>query len=165
MQDLYTYQIVSFEKLATALKTRIRFSHNKDHLYFLNIPGHYMYIETSFPRKRGQKARLASGTITQTGPACVSFYYHMYGRSMGSLNIYVKEQTSSGSSNLGQPVWRRQGNQQNRWIKGQFAITPSQSFQVRTILNEPRSEKTGLRGLRPGPTQTRLNGHRRWLEA
>ena len=30
---------------------------------------------------------------------------------------------------------------------------------------EPRSEKTGLRGFRPGPTQTGLCSHRRWLEA
>ena len=30
---------------------------------------------------------------------------------------------------------------------------------------EPRSEKTGLRGFRPGPTQTGLYSHRRWLEA
>ena len=30
---------------------------------------------------------------------------------------------------------------------------------------EPRCEKTGLRGIRPGPTQTRLYSHRRWLEA
>ena len=30
---------------------------------------------------------------------------------------------------------------------------------------EPRSEKTGLRGFRPGPTQTGLYNHRRWLEA
>ena len=28
-------------------------------------------------------------------------------------------------------------------------------------VNEPRSEKTGLRGFRPGPTQTRLYSHRR----
>ena len=27
--------------------------------------------------------------------------------------------------------------------------------------NEPRREKTGLRGLRPGPTQTGLKSHRR----
>ena len=32
-------------------------------------------------------------------------------------------------------------------------------------LNEPRSEKTGLRGVRPGPTQTGLYSQRRWLEA
>ena len=30
---------------------------------------------------------------------------------------------------------------------------------------EPRYEKTGLRGFRPGPTQTGLYSHRRWLEA
>ena len=31
--------------------------------------------------------------------------------------------------------------------------------------NEPRCEKTGLRGFRPGPTQTGLYSHRRWLGA
>ena len=31
--------------------------------------------------------------------------------------------------------------------------------------NEPSCEKTGLRGFRPGPTQTELYSHRRWLEA
>ena len=30
---------------------------------------------------------------------------------------------------------------------------------------EPRCEKTGLRGFRPCPTQTRLYNHIRWLEA
>ena len=30
---------------------------------------------------------------------------------------------------------------------------------------EPRSEKTGLRGFPPGPTQTGLYNHRSWLEA
>ena len=30
---------------------------------------------------------------------------------------------------------------------------------------EPLCEKTGLRGFRPGPTQTDLYSHRRWLEA
>ena len=38
------------------------------------------------------------------------------------------------------------------------------SFKV-TTTNEPRSEKTGLRGFRPCPTQTGLCSHRRWLEA
>ena len=34
-----------------------------------------------------------------------------------------------------------------------------------TVVYEPRCEKTGLRGFRPGPTQTGLFSHRRWLEA
>ena len=33
------------------------------------------------------------------------------------------------------------------------------------ILYEPRSEKTGLRGFRPGSIQTGLYSHRKWLEA
>ena len=33
------------------------------------------------------------------------------------------------------------------------------------LTTQPRSEKTGLRGFRPGPTQTGLCSHRRWLEA
>ena len=34
----------------------------------------------------------------------------------------------------------------------------------RSLINEPRSEKTGLRGFRPGPTQNGLQSHTRWLE-
>ena len=33
------------------------------------------------------------------------------------------------------------------------------------ILFEPRSEKTSLRGFRPGPTQIGLYKQTRWLEA
>ena len=33
------------------------------------------------------------------------------------------------------------------------------------LLYEPHSEKTGLRGFRPGPTQIGLYSHRRYLEA
>ena len=36
---------------------------------------------------------------------------------------------------------------------------------MRGVSYEPRCEKTGLRGFRPGPTQTVLYSHRRWLEA
>ena len=34
-----------------------------------------------------------------------------------------------------------------------------------SVRYEPRSEKTGLRGFQPGPTQTGLYSYRRWLEA
>ena len=41
----------------------------------------------------------------------------------------------------------------------------SNCIDVLHLLFEPRCEKTGLRGFRPGPTQTGLGSHRRWLEA
>ena len=38
-------------------------------------------------------------------------------------------------------------------------------FEIKILKTiEPRSEKTGLRGFRPGPKQTRLYSDRRWLE-
>ena len=37
--------------------------------------------------------------------------------------------------------------------------------QIDLGLFEPRCEKTGLQGFRPGLTQTGLYSHRRWLEA
>ena len=42
------------------------------------------------------------------------------------------------------------------------ADTHNQQFQS---VFEPRREKTGLRGFRPGPTQTRLHNHTRRPEA
>ena len=36
---------------------------------------------------------------------------------------------------------------------------------ISRLRTDPRCEKTGLRGFRPGPTQTGLYSHRRWLEA
>ena len=42
-------------------------------------------------------------------------------------------------------------------------VPPFVKAMVMTL--EPRSEKTGLRGFRPGPTQTELYSHRRWLDA
>ena len=37
--------------------------------------------------------------------------------------------------------------------------------ETRTETIELRREKTGLRDFRPGPTQTGLGSHRKWLEA
>ena len=43
----------------------------------------------------------------------------------------------------------------------------SQLFSKGTAVStfEPCRKKTGLQGFRPGPTQTRLYSHRRWLGA
>ena len=65
-----------------------------------------MYIETSSPRRRGDKAKLVL-TIPNNGEiSCLSFYYHMYGASVGTLNVY------SGNSK----VFNISGQQSNYWI-------------------------------------------------
>ena len=46
-----------------------------------------------------------------------------------------------------------------------FVICEINCVCINVDIYEPRYEKTGLRGFRPGPTQTGLYSHRRWLEA
>ena len=58
-----------------------------DHTYQTN-EGHYMYIEAT-PQKNGDNALLVSPLIRLDGSssnaACLTFWYHMYGKDIGSL--------------------------------------------------------------------------------
>lgn len=49
-----------------------------------------MYIETSAPRKPGDKARLKSPLYQDSGDICINFWYHMYGSGIGTLNVYAQ---------------------------------------------------------------------------
>eukprot|EP00795_Rhopilema_esculentum_P012712 gene12712-3431_t len=92
--------------------------------------GHYMYIEASAPRKQGDKARLVSEFFPPTGTfgRCVKFAFHMFGTSMGTLNVYVKTGAGNQSETL---IWSTSGNHGNVWIPtAQAPIVSSQSYAV-----------------------------------
>ena len=72
-----------------------------------------MYIEASQPRKRGDIARLWTPSLTPANGRCISFWYHMYGRNMGTLNVYAVR--NSSNIVLGNPVWTRTGPANNFW--------------------------------------------------
>lgn len=76
-----------------------------------------MFIEASSPRRPGDKARLLSQYF-DTMPAngmCVSFWYHMFGSAIGTLNVLWKTAPGNGS-NAEQVIWRLKGQQQNKWL-------------------------------------------------
>ena len=58
---------------------------------FHAFPGKYIFIETSSPRVKGDRAVLESDMIDKTTGKCFSFWYHMYGRSIGALKIYIRD--------------------------------------------------------------------------
>jgi len=61
-----------------------------------------MYIEASSPRKPGEIAKLEVTIPNNGNRSCLLFYYHMYGASAGTLNVYsgnIKVFTATG--NLG----------------------------------------------------------------
>ena len=91
--------------------------------------GWYVYIETSFPRKPNDTARIISPRVKGNGSSkairCVSFWYHMYGPHVDVLRLYKKQ-----GSSLGKPRWTRQGDQGNKWIQGEYTLEHVNDVQV-----------------------------------
>ncbi|KAH9494984.1 hypothetical protein Btru_018320 [Bulinus truncatus] len=75
--------------------------------------------------RNGQKARLISATMKSTSAQCLTFYYHMYGKNMGTLNIYTKS-----SGRLSSPIWTTSGQQLNIWLPGQVTLSSPTDFQL-----------------------------------
>lgn len=72
----------------------------------LNSVGTYAFIETSSPRRTGHIARIRSKTFSATNGKCMSWWFHMYGSSVASLNVYIKKGGSPESL-----LWNTKGNQ------------------------------------------------------
>ena len=72
--------------------------------WFLYPPpssGYYMYIETSAPRVKGDKAGLLSTWFTVTGAECtMRFYTHMTGQGIGELNVYTIQEDGTKTQRL-----------------------------------------------------------------
>lgn len=89
-----------------------------------------MFIEASLPRRPGDKARLYSERFTATAllGRCIKFWYHMYGSSIGTLNVLVKTAAGNKSEDI---VWTLPGNQNNKWNFGQATVSsPKSAYQV-----------------------------------
>ena len=75
-------------------------------------------MESSAPRKTGDKTRISSQLFNQTGTSgqCFLFYYHMSGSTVGALNIYVND---SRGEKL---VWTLKKAQDTRCKNGQVNV-------------------------------------------
>ncbi|XP_078360460.1 low choriolytic enzyme-like [Oculina patagonica] len=73
--------------------------------------GYYMYIEASSPRKQGDNAKI-SRMVTLSGKSCLKFFYHMYGGSMGVLNVKLSDEV----------IFSKSGNLENQWHMKQIRL-------------------------------------------
>ena len=83
--------------------------------------GYYLFIETSSPRVAGDTAILESPCIDLTGvsEAELSLWYHMYGASIGTLDVQVASSTGDSCGALGSyaSAWSLSGDQGNTWYE------------------------------------------------
>ena len=87
------------------------------------FPGRYVFIEASH-RKYGDKARLISDWLEPNKTMCIQFWYHMYGRDVGKLNVYIVANSSQTQE------WSQEGNQGNRWFFAQVPIYHTSPYKV-----------------------------------
>ena len=84
-----------------------------------------MYIETSSPRSKGHKAWLVSPQYKSTNGRCLQFWYHMYGTTIGGLNVLFLQNGTRTS-----PIWSLSGNQGNLWRMAQVTLKNLVDFKV-----------------------------------
>ncbi len=84
--------------------------------YPLPIPipidkGHYLYAEASSPAEEDDTAVLESREFQPVSIRCLSFWYHMLGEDMGSLEVFLRDEKTGSNT----PVWVRSGDQGPEW--------------------------------------------------
>ncbi|XP_077471884.1 MAM and LDL-receptor class A domain-containing protein 1 isoform X3 [Stigmatopora argus] len=81
--------------------------------------GHYFYLPSSDRDISGQTAAMSSPLYHPGKAACVQMWYHMYGRSVGTLNVY--QESEHGVRAL---IFSQSGDQRNLWRFAQAAFLP-----------------------------------------
>ena len=101
--------------------------------FHLQPVGHYAYIETSYPRVTGDRAWMISD-IFKVNPDynwCLTFWVHMYGDSVGYLNIFkVTDFLKPTADKSYSRIFRLTGNHGDNWIYQQLQINSGHDFQV-----------------------------------
>lgn len=93
--------------------------------------GYYMYIETSWPRKYGDKAWMVSRNFQAIAPGStpckLRFFYHMYGDSAEKLTVYIRNYQNGTTQ---QKVWSQVGSQGAVWNRAVVQLSSNKNFQV-----------------------------------
>ena len=91
-------------------------------------------METSYPSLPGDFARLTSPLIDGNMPLCIQFYYHMYGDDIADLSLYYYIESPDGSMKMSDQLWRKSGNQGDKWFFGHIYVEKPDFGQTRFII-------------------------------
>ncbi|EDO44550.1 predicted protein [Nematostella vectensis] len=90
----------------------------------VSAPGYYILLESSSPFTQGMTGRLVSKQYQASPAICLSFWYAMYGSTMGSLSVFVYN--TAGRTRL----WSRSGDQGQEWRKAEMSISSHLFFKI-----------------------------------
>lgn len=98
---------------------------------FKNMSGHFLYFEASWIAgtkrlEKGDRVILQSPFILATS-ICLSFAYHMYGRDINALEVYIR------NGKHARRMWSKKGNQGDKWFTANVELDVNIEFQVTII--------------------------------
>jgi len=88
--------------------------------------GYYIYLETSWPARHGYTSTLSSGWYEPSESRCLTFWYNMYGHSVGSLRVYITD-----DMDVKKLLWLRSGQQGQEWRKSAIEISSTSKYKVK----------------------------------
>ncbi|KAK4319846.1 hypothetical protein Pmani_009261 [Petrolisthes manimaculis] len=94
-----------------------------------DLGGAYVFIDSSFPRRPGDVAKLESIEFQETdpnNPPCMRFHTYMSGAGVGRLRVLVQDVLTRKERTL----WALVGNRGSRWIMGQLPLSSTTPFKV-----------------------------------
>ncbi|KAK7601263.1 hypothetical protein V9T40_008704 [Parthenolecanium corni] len=93
------------------------------------MEGGYAYIDTSYPRRPGDIAKLSSPEFDATGPdspMCMRFWTHMFGNGIGSLAVGISDTRESQERD----IWTLSGEAGNAWYQAEVPVSSSNPFKI-----------------------------------
>lgn len=91
------------------------------------MEGGYAFIDSSYPRRPGDIARLSSMEFEATdSPVCMRFWTHMFGNGIGTLTISLSDTRESQERD----VWSLTGEAGNAWYQAEVPVSSSNPFKI-----------------------------------
>lgn len=98
---------------------------------FLNI-GQFLYLEAT-GAKLGDIGVIRTPWFKRTGSLCITFGYHMYGNSMGGLQLYAYEKLQSTNIGNNKFLWGKLRDQGFKWHTQTVTYNPDQEVEVQRV--------------------------------
>nr|XP_054757008.1 MAM and LDL-receptor class A domain-containing protein 2-like [Lytechinus pictus] len=89
--------------------------------------GFYAFIEVSSPRVQGDRAILISPTYQDTSSECFRLWYHLLGKAIGELNVYIKDEVTGTTS---APLFSKSGPPSDAWRFAQIDISSPHRYRI-----------------------------------
>lgn len=94
-----------------------------------SLGGAYVYIDSGFPRRPSDIARLESIEFQETdpnNPPCMRFFTFMSGRGVGTLRVILQDVVTRNERVL----WALAGSQGSQWLMAQLPLSSNTPFKV-----------------------------------